>query len=190
MKKARPPAGTGDRAAQNTNAITTKRTEKDTYILTPFPLPVNYEKEIFIMTTTEKIIAYFNENPDIFTDCIEQLNNYNGYLGDDRIYDMAELPELVSTDDIFQLLNMAYFGNDDENWITENGEKKNVYSFNPNRDYFYFNGYGNLCSCDYKDYSAHLDHYAIEAMQENRDEIEAIDDNPELAELFDQLDEE
>lgn len=62
---------------------------------------------------------------------------------DDRIEDMATLPELFDTsssDAVFNLLNRFYFGHD------ENDEKS---SANPNRDYFYFNGYGNIVSTDY-----------------------------------------
>lgn len=142
------------------------------------------------MKAIEKILEYFKENDDAFTDCIEELDAYNGYLGDNRIYPMDELEDIVSGYDKMDLLNMAYFGNDDDDWIMENGEKKNVYSFNPNRDYFYFNGYGNLCSTSWKDYSAHLDHYAVEAMEENRSYIDTIEGDPELSELFDELENE
>ena len=66
---------------------------------------------------------------------------------------------------------------------TEPGE------FNPNRDYFRYNGYGNLVSADYKDYSGQLDRYAVESMSENRDYIDSIDQSDELAALFDELEE-
>ncbi|MBP3447776.1 MAG: hypothetical protein J6K51_02005 [Clostridia bacterium] len=56
-----------------------------------------------------------------------------------------------------------------------------------NRDYFYYNGYGNLVSSDYKDYSTHLDNYAVEAMSENRSYIDSIDNDEELTALFDEL---
>lgn len=41
----------------------------------------------------EKIKAYFEENEEIFNACIEELDSYNGYLGDDRYYPMDELDE-------------------------------------------------------------------------------------------------
>lgn len=47
--------------------------------------------------------------------------------------------------------------------------------------------YGNLVSSNYKDYSAHLDEYAIQAMSENRYYIDSIDDDAELSALFDEL---
>ena len=48
------------------------------------------------------------------------------------------------------------------------------------------NGYGNLVSSDYKDYSAYLDNYAVEAMADNIEYIDTINDTPELLELFDE----
>ena len=70
-----------------------------------------------------------------------------------------------------------------------NCDNKTYGEFNPNRDYFYYNGYGNLVSSDYKDYSAFLDRYAVEKMSENRRYIDAIEENEELTELFDELEE-
>ena len=53
-----------------------------------------------------------------------------------------------------------------------------------------YNGYGNLVSTDYKDYSAHLDEYAIEEMSENRCYIDTIESDSELSSLFDELEQE
>lgn len=49
------------------------------------------------------------------------------------------------------------------------------------------NGYDNLVSADYKDYTGYLDKYAIEAMGENRRYIDSIEQSDELAALFDEL---
>ena len=46
------------------------------------------------MNVIEKIIEFFNENDEIFTDCMEELDGYNGYLGDDRYYYMDEISEI------------------------------------------------------------------------------------------------
>ena len=35
---------------------------------------------------TTDIIEYFEKNGDIFTDCIEELDSNNGYLGHSRYY--------------------------------------------------------------------------------------------------------
>lgn len=58
---------------------------------------------------------------------------------DDRIEDMDMLPEYFNGDNIFNILNRAFFGSD---------QFYNNSSFNPNRDFFTFNGYGNLISLE------------------------------------------
>jgi hypothetical protein len=138
----------------------------------------------------QKIITYFEENEDIFNDCIEELDSYNGYLNDGRYYYMEELNDLFSGSDPIELLNRAYFGRDEETWTTDAYGNKTYGAFNPNREYFYFNGYGNLVSADYKDYSAYLDDYLINAMSDNRTWIDSIENDDDLAALFDELEEE
>lgn len=139
--------------------------------------------------TTDKIISFFEENEDIFNACIEELDAYNGYLNDDRYYSMDEIDEIYNNVDPLELLYRAYYGHDAETYHTDEYGRKEYGEFNPNRDYFRYNGYGNLVSADYKDYSAYLDGYCIEAMSENRSEICSIDDDEELKALFDELEE-
>lgn len=135
------------------------------------------------------IINFFTENEDLFNSCIEELDSYNGYLGDDRYYSMDELDELYSGQPASEILTRAFFGHDSESWALDSDGDKVYSRFNPCREFFTFNGYGNLVSADYKDYSAQLDHYAIEAMQEARRWIDSISDDKELETLFDELDE-
>lgn len=139
--------------------------------------------------TTEKIIEFFENNEDVFNACIEELDSYNGYLTDDRYYEMYLIDEFYANGDPLELLNRVFYGYDADNYITDSYGEKHHESFNPNREYFKYNGYGNLVSADYKDYSAHLDGYCIEAMSENRSEIYSIDDEEELKALFDELEE-
>ena len=136
---------------------------------------------------TADIIEFFKENEDIFNDCMEELDAYNGYLNDDRYYSMDELDELHTGTEPSEILRRAYYGYDAETYTTDGSGNREYGQFNPNREYFTYNGYGNLVSADYKDYSAHLDNYAVEAMSENRNSIDTIEDNEELAELFDEL---
>lgn len=136
---------------------------------------------------TADIIAYFKENGDIFADCIEELDSYNGYLGDDRYYSIDELDEFYKGVEPSEILRRAYYGRDDDTFTTDSNGERTYGEFNPNREYFYYNGYGNLVSSDYKDYSALLDHYAIEAMSENRNYIDSIDNSEELTAFFDEL---
>lgn len=137
--------------------------------------------------TIEKIINYLQENESLLNECIESLDDYNGYLGDDRYYNMYMLDEFYNGVEASEILNRAYFGRDDENWHTDASGNKIYDSFNPNREYFYYNGYGNLCSCNYKDYSDRLDSYLVEALLENRFYISAIDSDDVLCSLFDEL---
>lgn len=128
----------------------------------------------------ELLMELFKNDEQLFNSTIEELDGYNGYLGDDRYYSMDMLPELFHGADIIEVLNRAYFGRDDNNWHTDAHGEKIYDSFNPNREYFTFNGYGNLVSANYKDYSAFLDDYFIDAIIENQnhlyldDEIENI----------------
>ena len=136
----------------------------------------------------KNIIEYFEQNEDIFNDCIEDLDSYNGCLGDDRIYSMDELDELYNGQEPTEILRRAFYGYDAETWHTDSHGEKEYGPFCPNRDYFTFHGYGNFVSMDYKDYSDHLDEWAVEAMAENRGNLYYIDHNSDLSELFDELD--
>ena len=152
--------------------------------------PETEEEETTKRTTEEitaDIIKYFENNEDIFNDCMEELDSYNGYLGDDRYYSMDELDELHNGIEPSELLRRAFFGYDEETYTTDRDGNKTYGAFNPNRDYFRYNGYGNLVSADYKDYSVMLDKYAVESMSDNRSDIDSIDDNEELTALFDEL---
>ena len=135
------------------------------------------------------IIKYFEENEDIFNDCMEELDSYNGYLGDDCYYNMDELNDIYSGQEPQEILFRVFYGFDADMWMTDSRGDKHYGAFNPNRNYFYFNGYGNLVSSDYKDYSDKLDEYAVEAMSEDRNYINSIEDDDILSGLFDELEE-
>ena len=135
------------------------------------------------------IIKYFKENEDLFNACMEELDWNNGYLGDDRYYNMEELNDLYSGQEPQEILFRAFYGFDEDTWKTDSSGNKEYGDFNPNREYFRFNGYGNLVSSDYKDYSDNLDGYAIEAMSENRRYIDSIENDDILSDLFDELEE-
>ena len=137
--------------------------------------------------TIKKIIAYFESDTDLFNSCMEELDIYNGYLGDDRCYEMEMLNNLYCGSEPLEILRRAFFGRDDDTWTADSRGCRTYGEFNPNREYFYYNGYGNLVSSDYKDYTGYLDKYAIEAMSENRAYIDSINDDSELSALFDEL---
>lgn len=136
---------------------------------------------------TESIIMYFETHADVFTDCIEELDGYNGYLGDNRYYPMEYLDEFYRDTEPTELLNRAFFGHDADTYtIDAHGDR--VYgAFNPNWEHFTLNGCGNLISTNYKDYSNHLDKWAVEAMSECRAYVDAIESEDKLKTLFDEL---
>lgn len=138
---------------------------------------------------TKAIKNYFTEHEDIFNEAIEELDSYNGYLGDDRYYEMSEIDEIYHDSDPSEILARAFYGYDEDSCTTDSRGNRTYGEFNPNREYFKFNGYGNLVSSDYKDYSDKLDDWTINEMSENRADIYAIEEDDELAALFDKLEE-
>ena len=135
------------------------------------------------------ILDYYNEDGNAFINSVEELSDYNGCLGDDRWEDMEELDELYRGEDPIELLNRAFNGYDADTWHTDSYNEKEFGAFNPNRDYFRFNAYGNLISSDYKDYSDYLNDSTIEEMAEYSERIDEIQGNDELKSLFDELNE-
>jgi hypothetical protein len=133
-------------------------------------------------TIYKQLTELFENDEELFNNAIEELDGWNGYLGDNRYYSMDELPELLYGKDPIDLLNMAYFGKDEDNYHTDSSGNKIHGSFNPNREYFTFNGYGNLVSSDYKDYSYLLDDYFIEALIENYESLYIDDEILEIIE--------
>lgn len=122
------------------------------------------EKEI-----RQELKDLFEEDNALFNETIEELDSYNGYLGDDRYYFMENLTDYIDTSDLWSsLIFRMFYGRDDDCYITNSQGKKEYSQFNPNRDYYYYNGYGNLVSSDDKDYSDYLNDYFIDNLLENR----------------------
>lgn len=69
--------------------------------------------------TTADIIEYLKNNEEIYNDCMEELDGYNGYLGDNRYYLMDELDELHNGIEPSELLRRAFFGYDEETYTTD-----------------------------------------------------------------------
>lgn len=146
------------------------------------------------MTKTRKkdiiindIIKLFTEDEELFNNCIEELDGYNGYLDDDRYFNMEKLNEFYRYSDPTELLERVYFGYDEDDIIIDQWGEQHRKEFNPMHDYFRYNSYGNLVSTNYKDYSNHLDKYAIKAMNKDRYYIDSIEKSEELTALFDEL---
>lgn len=142
------------------------------------------EKEI-----RQELEDLFEEDDALFNDTIEELDSYNGYLGENRYYSMEYLTDCIDTSDLWNnLIYRMFYGRDDDCYITNSQGEKEYSQFNPNSDYYYYDGYGNLVSSDYKDYSYFLDDYFIDNLLENRSylnldaDIEALLDELENAE--------
>lgn len=73
-----------------------------------------------------------NMEGDDLMSLVNALNAWDGSFENCQWYDMDELDEFLSGSTPAEILNMGWFG-------SERG-------FNPNRDYFKFNAYGNLVS--------------------------------------------
>lgn len=71
------------------------------------------------------ILGYLRDNEDDFVELMEELDSWNGYLGDDRWYDMDELNELFVGTEPIEILQRAYFGIDNDDWTSDHhGEKE------------------------------------------------------------------
>lgn len=166
----------------NNSTMTTATTESINPAATTYMAPAKTRLQVI-----NAIIGLFEGNADLFNACIEELDSYNGYLGDDRYYEMDMLADFYCDCKPIELLERAFYGYDEDDYHTDSYGREEYGAFNPNRDYFRYNGYGNLVSADYKDYSNYLDDWAIEQMAKYRADIYSIDADPELSALFDEL---
>ena len=113
------------------------------------------------MTTSKKAIIetirdYFYDNENEFIEAIEELDSYNGYLNDDRLYDMGSFSDLFCDRDAFEMFELGRLSGND---------------FNPSDDFFYFDVYGSLISLEsyerFNHYEAYLDTYFVESLIDN-----------------------
>ena len=135
----------------------------------------------------EEIKVYFENNEEEYNEVIEDLDSYNGYLGDDRYFNMEDLDEFYRDTEPTELLTRAFYGHDADAWDLGRHEEKIYQAFNPNREYFKYNGYGNLISTNYKDYSDRLDNYFIDEIIDNVGNLYSIPDT--IQELIEELEE-
>ena len=135
----------------------------------------------------KEIIDFFKENPETFNNCIEELDDYTGYLGDRRYYEMEYINEIFTGCEPIEILCRSYYGGDEDSAIINEDGKKRYGEFNPMREFFYFNGYGNLISSNYKNYEDFIEPYTIMEISKNREDIDSTYYNDKLTELFDEL---
>lgn len=130
------------------------------------------------------ILDYLRDNVSDFRELVEELDLWNGCLGNDRWFNMDELNEIYAETEPIKILQRAYFGRDNDSWTTNRRGEKVYNSFNPNRDCFTFDGYGNLVSSDYPDYDGYLTATTVLDAFDVRDKIYCSD---ELNRFFDEL---
>ena len=136
-------------------------------------------------TLAETLLNYYAKNEEDFNNDIEELDSWNGCLDERRLEPMDELDVIYQGKEATEILRRAYFGHDDDTWHDENGEK--VYGeFNPNRDYFYFNGYGNLVSTDERDYSDFLDEDFVQDIIDNECHLDLSDGAQDIIDNYDE----
>ena len=134
-------------------------------------------------TLEEALLSYYQNNEEDFNYDIEELDSWNGYLGDERAEPMEYLDEVLQGTEPTEILNSAFFGYDDDTWHDENGERVRG-EFHQNRDYFYFNAYGNLVSTNYKDYSSFLDDYFVKEIIDNECHLDLSDGVQEIIDNY------
>ena len=115
------------------------------------------------MELVKELMNYYKENPEDFNRDIEELDNWNGCLYDDKIYPMDSLNDFFQGAEPEEILHRAFYGYDEP--INKDEERR---PFNPNREFFYFNGYGNLVSINEVDYSDFLEDYFVQGIIDNR----------------------
>lgn len=121
------------------------------------------------MNLVDELLAYYKENTEDFNNDIEELDSWNGCLYDDKCFPMEELNEIYQCTEPLEILRRAFYGYDEP---YKGGQRE---PFNPNRNYFYFNGYGNLVSIDDQDYSSYLDEDFIQDIIDNRYKLSLSD---------------
>lgn len=117
---------------------------------------------------------------DVLVELVNTFVSYNGLFEDEQRIQMEEIDEYFVDVKPSEFLPRVFYGHDEDT-----SSEGNYSEFNPNRAYFYFNGYGNLVSTDYLDYSD-----LIEDCVNNIEQLEPYDLPSEIQDLFDEYNEE
>jgi hypothetical protein len=100
-------------------------------------------KEDFLSYIEKKMENYWKNHNDSFSRVCEDLDSWDGFLGDDRIYSMDELDELLCDRKPLEVLQMVDTAN-----------------FDYSDDYFYYDIYG-IRSTNEKDYYDYVDYSEV-----------------------------
>lgn len=116
----------------------------------------------------DELEAFVNGDDDDVADVCEQIDCYNGFLGDERCYLMEEIDDFVSISGKTVLEVLDMFADD----------------FDAGDDYFYFGIYG-ISSTNTKDYVSTFGE--TEIIEQIKDNINHVD-NDDLSVIFDNED--
>ena len=137
------------------------------------------------MTLQQELLSYYKQNTEDFNNDIEALDDLTGYLGGERAIPMEDLDDYYQDISPLDLLRRAFFGYDEEDI-----NSKQKAPFNPNRDYFYVNGYINLVSTDNLDYSDWLDEVTVDNIIDNSQNLMLSDGAQEIIDEYEDQDKE
>lgn len=132
-----------------------------------------------IDTIINEIIEYFENDEELFNDCLEDFDSITGYLYDDRYYPMDYLIDKIRCASIDTLITI----------IKDLIEGSDEYGKNFNMEAKYYKGdiYHYYISSDERDYLSYLDNPTIVSMCRKYNQIWEIMHTPKLQELFEEL---
>ena len=122
----------------------------------------------------EKVKEYFGTHMVEFNECVDELDSYTGCIDYDDRYETMDFINEVYRNDPLEALTRAFYGGDADDTIIDMRGDEHRAPFNPNRDYYYYNAYGNLMSTDYKDYSNYLDDWVIKEMYDHHNDLDSL----------------
>ena len=127
-------------------------------------------KQDFINYIEKKIETYWKAHNNSFSNVCEGLDSWDGFLGDDRLYSIDELDDLLGDKKPSEVLQMV---------DTDN--------FNYNDDYFYYDIYG-IRSTDEKEYFNDINYSEVfEKLINNYNHVFTRKYGHEYYELFDDV---
>ena len=121
----------------------------------------------------EEIAQYFEDNADAFNMAVEELDDFNGALGSERVYPMWELCDHFGNMTLREFLN------------------KTRDNFDLSASYFKYADDGKVETCEEPEYldSFYDMGYAVEELHDNAQHLtNTLREFPDLAQLFEELD--
>lgn len=106
----------------------------------------------------DALMKYYEDHPQDFAHDLEELDDWNGRLGDDRLIPMNQLEYYLAGKSPLEIFQTALRGENEED----------SRPFNMDDDYFYLDGYGNYISTNCRDYNeTYLDESTVREILDN-----------------------